>query len=124
MSQPQIAPFGSWKSPITVEDIYAKGNRLGSIRLDGADLYWGEFRPDGRMIIVRQAPNGTISDITPPGFNVRTRVHEYGGGAYFAADGVVYFSNFLDQKLYRQVPSSAPEPLSTGEGFWTASVSG
>jgi dipeptidyl aminopeptidase/acylaminoacyl peptidase len=50
-------------------------------------------------------------DVTPAGFNVRTMVHEYGGGAYAVHDGVVFFSNFDDQRLYRQDPGGEPAPI-------------
>lgn len=110
---PQIAPYGTWKSPITSDLIVAGSVRLGEIRLDGADIYWSEGRPTeaGRSVIVRRRPNGETSDVTPAApFNVRTRVHEYGGGAYQVAAGVVYFSNFIDQRLYQQA-NGDPQPL-------------
>ncbi|MEO1792867.1 MAG: S9 family peptidase, partial [Cyanobacteria bacterium J06629_19] len=108
--------YGSWKSPITSELIVSTGIRLGSIRLDGPDIYWGELRPTegGRQLVVRYGPEdplGTVTDITPAPLNVRTRVHEYGGGAYLVHKGVVYFSNFADQRLYRQTAGAPPEAL-------------
>jgi hypothetical protein len=53
--------------------------------------------------------------VTQPPFNARTRVHEYGGGDYIIHEGIAYFSNFLDQRLYRQQELATPEPL-TAEG--------
>ncbi len=106
--------FGSWKSPITADLIVSESIGLGSIALDGADVYWVEMRPaeKGRYVIVRRAPDGQYTDVTPPEFNVRTRVHEYGGGAYAVSDGTVYFSNFADQRLYGQrSPASPPVPF-------------
>lgn len=113
MSTPKIASFGTWKSPITSDLIVAGTIRLGDIRLDGEDVYWLEGRPTegGRSVVVKRSPDGTTTDITPAEFNVRTRVHEYGGGAYIVHDGTVYFSNFADQRLYRQAPDASPEPL-------------
>jgi dipeptidyl aminopeptidase/acylaminoacyl peptidase len=113
MPQPRIAAYGSWSSPITSDLIVASTIGLGEIMLDGADLYWIESRPQegGRSVIVRRAANGTLEDVTPPGFNVRTRVHEYGGGAYLVSDGVVYFSNDADQRLYSQQPGAPPVAL-------------
>ena len=72
--------------------------------LDGDDVYWLEGRASegGRNVIVRRSPDGAISDVTPAGFNVRSRVHEYGGAAYTVHRGTIYFSNFDDQRLYRQ----------------------
>jgi dipeptidyl aminopeptidase/acylaminoacyl peptidase len=86
---------------------------LGQPTLDGDDIYWLELRPKegGRNVIVKRSPSGTIIDVTPPGFNARTKVHEYGGGEYLVNNGTVYFSNFSDQRLYRQEGQSAPEPL-------------
>ncbi|MEM1254601.1 MAG: S9 family peptidase [Cyanobacteria bacterium P01_H01_bin.21] len=109
----KTAPYGAWQSPITSEVIVSNSIRLGSICLDGSDIYWSELRPTekGRSLIVRRTADGEITDVTPTGFNVRTRVHEYGGGAYWVEQGDVYFANFLDQRLYQQLSGSAPKPL-------------
>ena len=113
MVQVQIAPYGSWKSPISADLIVAGTIGLGQIALDGGDVYWSEGRPfeAGRSAIVRRKPDGNIADVTPTPFNVRTRVHEYGGGAFTVQDGTIYFSNFADQRLYKQTPNSEPQPL-------------
>jgi dipeptidyl aminopeptidase/acylaminoacyl peptidase len=105
----KVAPYGSWKSPITTDLITGATIGLGQIVLDGEDIYWTELRPyeKGRNVIVKRTPDGNIRDVTPQGFNVRTRVHEYGGGAYFVKNGKVYFSNFADQRLYAQTAESA-----------------
>lgn len=109
----QTAPYGSWKSPLTSDLIVSGSIGLGAALADGADLYWLEMRPleEGRLAPVRRSPDGTVADALPPPWNVRTRVHEYGGGAYAVADGTVYFSNFADQRLYRLDPGSLPRPL-------------
>ena len=82
-----------------------RNDRARRNRVDGEDIYWIESRPSegGRSVIVRRTPDGAIADMTPAGFNARTTVHEYGGGAYFVDAGPVYFSNFADQRLYRQI---------------------
>lgn len=111
MAQVQTAPYGSWKSPIT-SDLIVKGSiGLGQVKIAGSDIYWIEMRPSegGRQVIVRRTSDGHTADVTPPGFNARTRVHEYGGGDYIAHDSIVYFSNFADQQLYRQPPDSEPQ---------------
>src|SRR5580765_2167684 len=114
MSQRQTAPYGSWKSPITSDLIVTESIGLGQVKMDGDDIYWIEMRPSegGRQVIVRQTSDGSSVDVNPPGFNVRTRVHEYGGGDFLAQDSIVYFSNFADQQLYRQAPGAAPELIS------------
>ncbi len=113
MTQTQTAPYGSWKSPITADLIVAGTIGLGQIALDGENVYWTEGRPaeGGRNVIVRRTADGKIADMTPSPFNVRTRVHEYGGGTFTVSNGTVYFSNFGDQRLYRQTPGSEPQPL-------------
>jgi dipeptidyl aminopeptidase/acylaminoacyl peptidase len=119
MSTPQTAPYGFWKSPITSDLIVAEAIGLGQIALDGQEIYWSEMRPreGGRYVVVRRTPDGEIHDQTPTDFNARTRVHEYGGGAFTVRDRVIYFSNDGDQRLYRQPAGGEPEPL-TSVGKW------
>ena len=106
-----IASYGSWRSPITGDLITSNVIDLGYLEVDGEDIYWLETRPQegGRMVIARRRPDGEINFLTPEPFNVRSRVHEYGGGAYTISDGVVYFSNFSDNRIYSQ--SGDREPL-------------
>lgn len=106
-------PYGSWKSPITSDLIVSGSIGLGQIEVDGEDVYWSESRPQegGRNVIVQRTPDGGTSDVRPAPFNARTRVHEYGGGSFMVADGVVYFSNFGDQRLYRMEQSGEPQPI-------------
>jgi dipeptidyl aminopeptidase/acylaminoacyl peptidase len=123
--EPSRAPYGSWITPFTSQVITAETIGFGTIVIDGTDIYWIETRPaeGGRHVIVRRAENGTTSDITPPSYSARTSVHEYGGGGYTVDKGVVYFSNYKDQRLYRQhsaaVPASSntPECLNTPTGM-------
>jgi dipeptidyl aminopeptidase/acylaminoacyl peptidase len=113
MSNKTITPFGSLNSPITTDMVTANAIGIAEIICDGDAIYWLEFRANesGRQVVVRYAPDGIITDITPPDFNVRNRVHEYGGGAYQVLNGVVYFCNYADQRIYRQIPGKEPQPL-------------
>ncbi|HEY9799826.1 MAG TPA: S9 family peptidase [Leptolyngbyaceae cyanobacterium] len=113
MIQPEVASYGSWKSPITTDLITARTIGLGQIVLDGEDIYWSELRPSeqGRTVVVRRNVNNQIQDVTPAGFNVRTRVHEYGGNSFSVVDGTVYFSNFADQRIYRQNVNTQPQAI-------------
>ena len=110
---PTTAPFGSWQSPITTDLIVSGSIGLGQVALDDEDIYWLEMRPSegGRMVLVKRDSEGEVSDITPEPFSVRSKVHEYGGGAYLVHDGVVYFSNFSDQRMYRHDQGGTPEPI-------------
>ena len=113
MSEPQVAPYGSWRSPISSDLIVRGVVGLEGLVLDGQDVYWLESRPGegGRNAIVRHSPDGRTEDVTPRSFSARTRVHEYGGGDCAAHAGTVYFSNFSDQRIYRQLPSQEPQAL-------------
>lgn len=86
---------------------------LGQIALDGEDIYWSEMRPweQGRTVVVRRTADGATQDVMSAPFNVRTRVHEYGGGSFIVADRTVYFSNFADGRLYRQDIGKEPQPI-------------
>jgi dipeptidyl aminopeptidase/acylaminoacyl peptidase len=121
MQTQTVAGYGTWKSPLTAARATAGSLRFDHLMLDGDDLYWVEGRASeaGRYVVVRRTSAGRISDVTPADFNVRSRVHEYGGAAYTVHLGTVYFSNFADQRLYRQSGTSAPEPL-TAEGCFYA----
>lgn len=118
MTQPTTAPYGTWKSPITADLIVGESIGLGQVVRDGSDIYWAEMRPQekGRYVVVRRTPDGKTADVNPAPFNARTRVHEYGGGSYSAHKGTLYFTNFADQRLYRQSPGGTPEAL-TPEGL-------
>src|SRR3954463_11384195 len=107
------APYGSWKSPITTSLLTSAGVSLGQIELGEDCVYWSGGRPmdGGRVVVVRRTHDGVSTDVTPAPFNVRTRVHEYGGGAYTVHGNSVYFTNFADQRMYRQTGDSQPEPI-------------
>jgi dipeptidyl aminopeptidase/acylaminoacyl peptidase len=108
-----VAPYGTWTSPITAEAITAGQVGLGQPSLDRGCSYWLEARPQeaGRTVLVRRTAGGARQDLTPAPFYVRTRVHEYGGGAYAVKDGVIVAANFADQRLYRIEDGTAPRPL-------------
>lgn len=105
--------FGAWDSPWKAELISSAVIKVTQPALDSGNLYWIEGRPSegGRSVIVCRLSDGTVFDVTPAGFNVRSRVHEYGGGAYIVRDGIIYFSNFADNAIWKQIPGQAPEKV-------------
>lgn len=119
-----VAPYGTWHSPLSAERVSAGVLKFLEIRLDGDTITWTEQRPSegGRHVIVARDPDGTTRDLTPAGFNVRTRAHEYGGGPYTVADGTAYFSNFTDHLVYRQRRTGEPQPLTLGSDFFYADL--
>ena len=115
---PTIRPYGTWPSPITAELITGAQVGLASPWLDGADVYWTESRPleGGRVTLIRRDAGGARLELTPSPFNLRTRVHEYGGRAFTAREGIVVAVEFRDQRIYRLEPGKAPQPLTPESG--------
>ncbi|MEX1347163.1 MAG: S9 family peptidase [Desulfobacterales bacterium] len=124
MTNIKTAPYGSWQSPISSDLIVSESVKLSDIVLDGDDIYWIEMRPSegGRNIIVRCTSDGQRADITPPDFNARTRVHEYGGRSFAVNQANVYFSNFSDQRIYLQQPKAVPSAIATDAGLYFADI--
>ncbi|WP_305092732.1 prolyl oligopeptidase family serine peptidase [Prescottella sp. R16] len=118
---PTVAPYGSWTSPISATDLAASGHPVeGGCFVDGRP-WWSEVRPTeaGRTTIRRLGDDGTPVDVLPAPWNARTRVHEYGGGAWAVTDrGVLVFAEFSDQRLYRFDPATdvSPDPITPPSG--------
>ena len=112
-ASPTVAPYGSWRSPISAQMLVQGAVRFGDVAIDGDTLYWIEGRPEeqGRYVIVRRTKDGEIDDILPAPFSARTLVHEYGGGALAASGGTVFFANYADQRLWKLTPGNAPQPI-------------
>ena len=91
----------------------ASAARLGEVAVAPDGVWWAESRAaeGGRTVLVHRTADGTTTDLLPAPWNARTRVHEYGGGAWAVADGAVFFTDFADQRLYRVLPGADPEPL-------------
>ncbi|MGR6965522.1 dipeptidyl-peptidase 5 [Geodermatophilus sp. URMC 61] len=105
-------PYGSWPTPVTSELVVRAAARLEDVAVDAGAVWWSESRPGegGRSAVVRRSDDGTAADVLPEPWNARTRVHEYGGGAWAVSGGVLWFAHFADQRLYRRDPGAA-EPV-------------
>jgi dipeptidyl aminopeptidase/acylaminoacyl peptidase len=121
------APYGSWRSPISDRDLAGSGHPISGAAWVGDDIWWLEARPsEAGRYAVRTNRDGEPVDILPAPWNARTRVHEYGGGAWtVTAEQVLVFAEFADQRLYRlDAGSTAPTPLTPeGAGFRFAELS-
>ncbi|MDX6634794.1 MAG: hypothetical protein QOF06_997 [Solirubrobacterales bacterium] len=117
---PTVAPYGSWPSPIAAATVARAGRRLGGAAIAADDaVWWAEGRPDegGRVVLMRRAHGGEPEAVTPAGTNVRTRVHEYGGGAWCLVEAeLVVFVDFAGQRLYRQRLGEEPVAISPVPG--------
>jgi WD40-like Beta Propeller Repeat len=110
------SPYGFWTSPITSDLVVADSIRLEQLALEGDAIYWSETQPQkqGRTFVYRIGADGEPERVTPDdanAFSVRTRAQEYGGGAFAVSEGVIYFSNNIDQRLYRQDAGRPPSPI-------------
>jgi dipeptidyl aminopeptidase/acylaminoacyl peptidase len=115
-----VAGYGTWMSPLTAARVTAGLLRFDHLVVDGDDVYWAEGRATeaGRYVVVRLTRDGRISDATPPTLNVRTRVHEYGGGAFTVHRGIIYLSNFSDQRVFRIDPGGTTQTIGTEGCFY------
>jgi len=111
-----VAPYGSWRSPISIEDCADAGDPWFSwvvVDLDDEGALWTEPRPaeDGRATLIKGRADGSRVELTPPGYDARSRVHEYGGGAVWKHGAAVFFSNFGDGRVYRVDGDGEPQPV-------------
>lgn len=108
----QISPFGSWPTPITAERVITAAVGVSGVRADRTAVIWSERRPAerGRNQLVALEADGTRTELLPDGFDARTSVHEYGGGDWWAREGIIWFANWADQRLYR-LENGVAEPL-------------
>jgi acetyl esterase/lipase len=113
MKQHMIADYGNWPSPITPSSLVEGVRGIGSLQYDSGFVYWLESRPEeaGRQTIMRWHQDSGVEEILPAPFNARSRVHEYGGTSYAVYGNVIWFSHFDDQRLYRIIPGSDPQPI-------------
>src|SRR5438445_9584529 len=109
----RVAPYGRWESPISAEQVAERTIAYDDVRLDGEAVYWLESRPqeEGRTALVRWTSGAGNTDALPPGFDVGSRVHEYGGGAYFVGGGIVIVSKLADDRLYRVADDRVIVPI-------------
>src|SRR5271155_3759990 len=100
---PQVAPYGSWVSPVTAEALANGQVTLGDLRNADQKLYWTESVPSagGKIAVFSLGLDGVAGALTPTGSNARTRVHEYGGAPFVVVGDDLYYSEFADQRLYR-----------------------
>lgn len=110
---PTVAPYGTWTSPFTARRLAEAGISLRAPHRRGDRVFWLEGRPAeaGRTVPVCRSADGAVRDLLPPGWDVRGRVHEYGGGDILHLDDGFVFVNGADQALYRVAGDGAPFAL-------------
>lgn len=114
----QIAPFGSWPSPITAADLAVASPRIDGARFVGDEIWWSETVASerGRTAIFRQTAAGP-EVLLPAPWSARSRVHEYGGGAWATTpEGELLFVEHSDQRVWLLTPGAEPRPLTPAGG--------
>ncbi len=103
LSKPQVAPYGTWASAISAESLVAGTKQVSEVKADPVDgdlIWWSETRPDGKTKVMRHSlTQGKTVEHTPADANIRSLVHEYGGGAWWPHDGQLFCVDFTDQRL-------------------------
>jgi dipeptidyl aminopeptidase/acylaminoacyl peptidase len=135
-----VAPFGTWRSPVSPAALVEQAVRLSQLQVAGDRVFWNEGRPAeaGRQVVVSQRPGAPPVEEIPPGFSARTQVHEYGGRCYAVHGATLVFSNWEDQRLWRCRPGGDPvaitppsesprahryaDPVITPDGRWVICV--
>lgn len=114
----QQLPYGSWPSPLSASWASSSSLRLDGAGFVGDEVWWGESLPDegGRVAVMRRRGDGEVEVVLPAPWNARSRVHEYGGGAWAVSDdGDLFFVDKSDQRIRRLRPGGEPEALTPGE---------
>ena len=108
-----VAPFGSWPTPITSELVVRAARLPNALTSDDDDIWWSESRPEegGRVAVLRRSADGSTTEVLPAPRGARTAVHEYGGGAWWATGGVLWFADWATQRLHRLDPGGEPVAL-------------
>ncbi len=145
MNSPAVLPYGEWPSPVSADCLVQGAAGISEVIADPVQpwlLWWAESRPaeSGRTAVMRaDLRGGEPHEVTPPDANVRTLVHEYGGGAWWPCDGSLFYAEFADQRLRRidrpgaepqLLTAEPPEPRAwryadgrvTGDGRWSVCV--
>ncbi len=106
-------PYGSWPTPITSELVVRSARIPNGLAVDGDELWWSESRPEegGRNAVLRRTADGTVTEVLAAPANARTAVHEYGGGAWWVRDGVLWFADWATQRLHRAEAGGEPVAL-------------
>ncbi len=112
-------PFGTWPGNITADMIVKSALRFGSLKTEGDNLFWCEQRSaeSGRGVIMQWSKEAGLTERLPAPFSARSKVHEYGGGEFCVAGGVIYFVNAHDQQIFSCRPGAAPEQITSAPRF-------
>jgi len=112
-------PYGSWKSPITGKSLVQSSLRLGQLQIDGEKVVWTEGRPSekGRTALMESSGARDIQELSQPEWDVRTRAHEYGGGAFLVDQARRFYVDNRDQQIYEILDDGSRRQISYTDNF-------
>lgn len=112
----KVAPYGTWSSPITADAILAGTITVAAVIVDAVTftVYHIEKLPSGSYTIINTTSNYDLLKSSEGNLDVRTGVHEYGGGAAIVYNGTAYFSNYIDGRVYAVREGEKAKPVSPG----------
>jgi len=115
----KLAPYGTWESPIDAALLAGASTKLTVAQPVGEELWWTVSKPDekGRNTLICRKDNEN-KEVLPDPFNVRTRVHEYGGAPWWVSNSKVFFSNDTDNRIYSISSEQEAEPLTPEQPSW------
>jgi dipeptidyl aminopeptidase/acylaminoacyl peptidase len=108
----KIAEFGAWESPLSADLVAESDGKPTWVDVHAGRVWWAETRPteDGRVALLQEGPDGPV-EVLPAPWNVRNRVHEYGGRPWTVLEGdLLVFTHWADQRLYLLEVGGAGEP--------------
>src|SRR3546814_6870411 len=104
---PTPLPYGSWPAPLSAREVAAASPRIDGARFVGDEIWWGQTVPEegGRTTVRRRSADGAVTDVLPGPGSARSRVHEYGGGAWSVTDdGELVYVEKTDQRVWALRP--------------------
>ncbi|MCH1928916.1 prolyl oligopeptidase family serine peptidase [Shewanella sp. A25] len=109
----QVAPYGSWQSPLSATDVFEQVDEIDDLQSIGNAIYFSEVSgsAQGKVGIKRLIDTNIVTQVVPPEFNVKSRVHEYGGAAFLGIGKSMFVTKKQDQLFYRIAPNQTPFPL-------------
>jgi hypothetical protein len=105
--------YGSWSSPLTAQSVSLDSGDMNFLRANSSGVFFINS-VDGKkdkQAVWHLSSNGELNRLTPTNYNVRSRVHEYGGAPYCVHGNTLWFCNLADQAIYRQDFSIDRMPL-------------
>ena len=104
-----------WDSPINSESIFESKKTISNLQAwkDGLLFLITEPSEGNINVLMYSDTNSVTKRVSPKGFNIRSKIHEYGGRPFTADGDDIFYCNFNDQEIYSQSFLSASNTFSS-----------